>query len=401
MQRLRVLVLATEFPSSLQPHRASFNRQHLLALSKFADVHVVSPVSWRDLPPRIGSMVSVSFPYATPDSFTVEYGKYWYPPGVLRSTYDIFLQASVRTLIESAIASFHPDVLLGIWAFPQGVVAQRIAEAYKLPCAIQVLGTDINYLHRYPARERKLIKYLNRSAVVLTVSNALGDILAGYQVPRSKIRTVYRGVDDVLFSRQSVREARQQLGLENSAKHLIFVGNLVEVKGPDVLLKALARLRVDEPIKLHFLGAGGMKDELRTLAEKLGIDSEVFFHDVIPHRELPGWFNAADLLVLPSRAEGVPNVLLEARAIGCPYVASKVGGVPEISEHYGAVLVDPESPGALAHGIERALTLDRNSVNPQDWPSWNDAGAQLHSVLQDVVNKNRMQTNCRTNVTAL
>jgi glycosyltransferase involved in cell wall biosynthesis len=128
------------------------------------------------------------------------------------------------------------------------------------------------------------------------------------------------------------------------------------VKGVDVLLEACRRLSVSiGPWRLHLVGEGSSKSKLERLADKLGIKSRVSFHGAIEHEHLPDWFRAADLLVLASRSEGVPNVLLEAAACGLPFVASNVGGIPEIAGLGSSRLVPPERPAELAHAIADML----------------------------------------------
>jgi glycosyltransferase involved in cell wall biosynthesis len=81
----------------------------------------------------------------------------------------------------------------------------------------------------------------------------------------------------------------------------------------------------------------------------------VTFLGAVPHEELPSWMAAADVLVLPSRREGLGLVLLEAMACGTPCVASRVGGIPEILGEDCGELVEPDDPGSLANAIATVL----------------------------------------------
>src|SRR5207247_9071660 len=89
----------------------------------------------------------------------------------------------------------------------------------------------------------------------------------------------------------------------------------------------------------------------------------------LPHAELPDWYRAANLTVLPSRSEGMPNVLRESLACGTPFVASRVGGIVEIAEACSGHLVPPDDPGALAEAIGRTLAAPAGPprVPPAGW----------------------------------
>jgi glycosyltransferase involved in cell wall biosynthesis len=102
------------------------------------------------------------------------------------------------------------------------------------------------------------------------------------------------------------------------------------------------------------------------------------------HDEVPSWISACDVLCLPSRREGCPNVVLEALASGRPVVASRVGGVPEILSPESGVIVDPENPAALAQGISAALDRGWDPRSLRDCVeclSWDDVGRSYHRQL--------------------
>ena len=139
------------------------------------------------------------------------------------------------------------------------------------------------------------------------------------------------------------------------ASRLVFVGSLaVLYKGPDVLLRALAECRRVAPM-LTIIGDGRERAGLEALARKLGLENRVRFCGQLPaggavRREL----DAADLFVLPSRADALPRALIEAMARGLPCIASRIGGVPELLDETD--LVTPGSASDLAERIDALLT---------------------------------------------
>jgi glycosyltransferase involved in cell wall biosynthesis len=130
------------------------------------------------------------------------------------------------------------------------------------------------------------------------------------------------------------------------------------------------------------VGEGPLKTALQQQAQSLGLSERVTFHGSIAHADLPAWFRAADVLVLPSRSEGVPNVLLEAAGCGLPFVASDVGGIPEIAELGQSRLVPPEEPALLAQAIESMLQAGRDGVNRRGPRDRREAVADIAAWLE-------------------
>ena len=173
------------------------------------------------------------------------------------------------------------------------------------------------------------------------------------------------GVDRQLFFSGDQQAAQSRVGFAAEKRHLLFVGNLVPVKGLDVLLTACRQLPAAiGPWQLHVVGEGPLRRPLEAQARSLGLENHLQFHGAIAHTELPDWFRAADLLVLASRSEGVPNVLLEAAACELPFVASDVGGIPEIAGLGQSRLAPPDNPAALANAIADMLRSARASHMP-------------------------------------
>jgi glycosyltransferase involved in cell wall biosynthesis len=152
-----------------------------------------------------------------------------------------------------------------------------------------------------------------------------------------------------------------------NAADFLFVGELRRLKGVDVLLEAMARVLRQRPASAEIVGSGADGDLFHRQADGLGLAGKVTFRGALPAREA---FRLGRTLILPSRAESLPYVALEAAAAGLPLIATRVGGLPEIVAGTDTPLVDPGSPGALAdamlwtleHPVEarsRALHLNR------------------------------------------
>ena len=125
-------------------------------------------------------------------------------------------------------------------------------------------------------------------------------------------------------------------------------------KGPDVLLRAMALLQSRVPVQLRIVGAGRYRSELEQLARSLSLDDTVeFTGELAAGAAIRSEFDNATLMVLPSRTEGLPRVVIEAMARGLPCVATNVGGIPELLD--AEDLVRPNDPRALAEKIEKVV----------------------------------------------
>lgn len=167
---------------------------------------------------------------------------------------------------------------------------------------------------------------------------------------------------------------------------MISVGRLVPVKGHSHLLHAcrlLAARRVS--FQCYLLGDGPLKNDLQRQITQMGLDGVVELKGSQSQSQLVEWYRAADITVLPSLSEGVPNVLMESMSCGTPFVASDVGGIPEIADSRHDRLVPPASPVALADAIEWQLKVRGHDRPPRSFEplALKAAARRLTQVLED------------------
>jgi glycosyltransferase involved in cell wall biosynthesis len=154
------------------------------------------------------------------------------------------------------------------------------------------------------------------------------------------------------------------------ARDILFIGTFRELKGIDVLLHAIARLtsRHGRRASAHLVGQPDELPRYQALAGQLGIADQVEFHPAMPAREA---FALARVVAVPSRAESMPYVVLEAIAAGMPIVATRVGGIPEIFGPRAGELVPTGDADALADALERTLAdpdaAARDARARRDW----------------------------------
>lgn len=145
---------------------------------------------------------------------------------------------------------------------------------------------------------------------------------------------------------------------EQAAADFVYVGELRHLKGVDVLLRALKTLDLGRPATAVIVGAGPDSQALQALARELDLDDHVRFAGPMPARAA---FALGRTLVVPSRAEAFPYIVLEAAAAGVPLIATEVGGIPEILEGSGVGMVQADSVEALA-GAMRAAVPSRSAA---------------------------------------
>lgn len=189
-----------------------------------------------------------------------------------------------------------------------------------------------------------------RVDLVFAVSTVTAELLANAGVPASKIRVVPNPV-----ALQPVATHPDHADSDSSELRLLFVGRLSEEKGLDVLLRALAASNVSSNVsrsmRLDVAGDGPCRAAWMRLADELGLGERVRWLGI--RRDVPVLLSRSHVLVLPSRREGLPLVVLEATSSGVPVLASRVGGVPEaVWEGENAVLVRAEDVSAWSNALE-------------------------------------------------
>ena len=162
--------------------------------------------------------------------------------------------------------------------------------------------------------------------------------------PKGLVRCVFNGVTADEFD---------PIARAEDATDVVYVGEFRHIKGADLLIDAVARLRADgKPVTLTLAGDGEEIEALKAQIRSRGLGEAVRF---IGHVKARYAFSKGKLLVVPSRGDSMPYVVIEAAAAGIPMVAANVGGIPEIYGSHDDALFAPNSVGAMADAIETAL----------------------------------------------
>jgi len=356
---VRILAMTTIHPNPYQPGLAAFNRQRFRRLSTRVPLAVVAPVPWTvEFAARLGGRPALPRGrIARVDGLEIHHPRYYYLPRLWRGALGESYERSVAGCFGRIVRSFEPDLIFAPWIYPDGLAAVRLGQAAGLPVVLMAHGSDVLGLDASPGRRAGTIEAIRGADAVVTVSQDLARAVVELGGRPGRVAVNYDGVDLVRFRPGPEAEARTLLGLDPGGPPIVLtVGNLLPVKGLDVLLDAFARLferRV--PFAGQIIGGGPLESWLRRRIARLGLQRRVELLGPMPHDELPARYRAARVLALPSRSEGVPTVLLEATACGIPFVASRVGGVPEVADLGRGLLVPPGDPDALADALAMAL----------------------------------------------
>jgi len=265
--------------------------------------------------------------------------------------------------------------------YPDGVAAVLLGRWLDRPVTITARGSDLNVIARYALPRRMIVGAARGAAELITVCAALRDVLAGLGVPASTVTVLRNGVDLAQFRPPGDRAAlRVQLGLAGPV--VLSVGNLVPLKGHDLVIRALAAL---PGVALVIAGAGPEEAALRRLASEEGVADRVRFLGRVDQATLTGWYGAADAFVLASESEGLANVLLESMACGTPVAATAVGGTPEVvSTPAAGELIRERTPAGIAAALGRLLARDaaREATRRHaEGFSWDETARGLRELL--------------------
>jgi glycosyltransferase involved in cell wall biosynthesis len=383
---VRILAITNLYPNPFQPHRGTFNRQQLGALANKHQVAVISPIAWTDeFAARRKKIYWSSIHRSVEcDGLCVEHPRYLFPPKMLRRYYGHFFRYSIAQSFARALTNFRPDAILAAWAYPDGWAAVDLAQRAGLPAVVKVHGSDIRILPNLPGRWKRTAEVLIRADGVIAVSQELAERVIQMGAAPSRVSVVYDGINTNLFHPGPRQEARLRLKIPGDNPIILFIGNLLPVKGLDILIMALSLLR-RRGVRFNsaLIGQGPLEARLRHEITRLGLQDHVRLLGPMPHACLPDWYRAASVFVLPSRSEGLPCVLLEAAACGTPFVATAVGGIPEIAHLATAQLIPPENPENLADAITEILSSPepRNGAG-QYSRGHDDAARELAAALE-------------------
>lgn len=331
---MKLLLITATYPTPTRPHQGAFNHGLIQALAERHSVRVIAPVPW------IQKLSHWNKPWSAPTSLSTKanslqvfHPTFRYPPRILRRWHDIFLWRSIAGLIEQQ-RQWRADIVLGYWLHPDGAVAVRAARLLNVPCVLMSGGSDLRLLAAVEPLRTAIAEVLLSADRIVVVSNELAHHAHRLGVPDGRLDVIYRGVDQDCFRPLDAAAARKRCKLDRSDVVILWVGRMEEVKNPQLFVRAATawRERWGNRFRAVMIGDGSARSSVARLCTQLGLGECIEMISSVSQPQLAHYYNAANAVVLTSHSEGIPNVLLEAMACGTPFVATNVGGVPEIAE---------------------------------------------------------------------
>lgn len=389
-----IIVGAINHPDPLNPYRGLFNYRSLRSLSEAGtDVSVVSP---RPYAPPIGPYAEyASIPKTTSwGQYTSHYPRFWYmlPKRLLYAVSGRSYAKRIPPYVERTFEV--PEVVHACHIYPDGYGLLPYVRRHDVPLFVVSHGKFLNDLDDLPPGVSKKVKSTVEAATgVLCVSDALQQ-KAEQLTDARKVRTVPIGADPESFPVDKREQIRRELGIDAETTLVLFVGQFTDRKGIPEICELLQRAEVDNT-EFAFVGHGG--DQREMLQESLDSSpySAEHVYTGVSSETLQRWYAAADLLLLPSHAEGRPTVIYEAMASETAVLASAVGGIPEqveddvtgvlvpagdvatLTETLESTVADPEALAAMGRrGLER--------LQSQGW-TWADHADRLQAIHMEAI----------------
>lgn len=349
---LRILSIATLFPDAARPNFGLFVERSLRALAAEPGIEltVAAPIGlplWplslharykplRDLPHREAwNGLTVHRPRF---ALLPKYGARLNP-------------AAIARVVLPIARAVRPDLIDAQFFYPDGPAAMRVADAIDLPFSIKARGADISHFAYDPASRAQLLQAAERAAGLLAVSDSMRADMAAAGIDAGKVRVHYTGIDAERFHPGDRTAARAAFAM-GEAPAILTVGALIPRKGQELVIAALPAL---PGVHYWLAGAGEEEGTYRALAARLGVADRVHLLGSVANADLPQLYRAADVVVMPSKSEGLANAWVEALACGTPIVISDAGGAAELVTSPVTGRIVARDPAAIASAVQSIL----------------------------------------------
>ncbi len=385
---MRLLTFTTLYPNEAAPAHGVFVENRLDAFRRHsnAEIRVIAPVPWFPSTLRVFGRYArhAAAPFAEERrGIEVRHPRYFLPPKIAMdyapSALARIFEREARALIAEG---WDFDLIDAHYLYPDGVAAVRVARALGKPIVLTARGSDATLFPTYPRQRHLILDAIRKADGVVAVAAALKDELVKIGAPAEKIAVLRNGVDLELFKPLERDRLRAKHNL--TGKVIASVGSLIERKGHDVVIRAVAAI---PDATLLIAGEGEEEGRLKALAKKLGVEARVRFLGQLAHEDLAELYNAADALALASTREGWPNVLLEAMACGTPAVASGAGGNREVIRASEAGRIAERTGEAFAAALADVFSsADRAATRRYaEAHSWNETSKGLSALFGAVM----------------
>lgn len=318
-----------------------------------------------------------------------------YPQEVIRLPTEMMLPTpDVRRRLHDVLRGARPDIVLFGALWPLGHMGPAVSRKLALP-----YGGFSHGLELTGALVPGVLRHIGSRATLLTAVSdwARRKLEPAFGWP-GRMGLLPSGIDTDAFHPAVIDTAVRERYALGDAPVVCCVSRLVARKGQDMLIRALPRLSEAVPdVRLLIVGSGPYGATLQALTRSLGVERRVTFTGAVSYAELPAHFRAGTVFAMPCRSrmagldiEALGAVFLQGAAVARPVVAGRSGGAPEtVQEGETGLVVDPESPDAIADALAHLLTdparAARMGQAGADWvhreSSWDAMAQRLQGML--------------------
>jgi len=301
----------------------------------------------------------------------------------------IIFVISVIFFLSKFLKKWRPDIIIAFFSIPSGIVAYWLKKRYKINYIISLRGGDV------PGFYAKNLKFYHWLTLPINkkvwqkaksiIANSKGLQRLAQQTAdqlHKKVAYIPNGVDTNIFY-----PLKQKGG--NKFK-IIFIGRLTEQKNIEMLIGAISQLseKIKNNLKCEIIGQGPLKKKLMKMANKLKLNKIIIFLGWLDREDLPDKYREADIFILPSKDEGMPNVILEAMASGLPIIATDISGNQElVASNLNGILINntEELTNALIKMIndeKLRINFGQQSLIKSRYYSWQKVAKQYLEICK-------------------
>lgn len=361
----RLIVFSSLFPSAAAPTAGLFIWERMRRVARHLPLTVIAPRPWSPVDSIIRRWRPHFRPQGAPheirDGIEIFRPRYLSVPGIGKRLDGWLMAACTYRCLKHVRDRTRAAAIDAHFLYPDGYAATLLGRWLNLPVAITLRGSKDQLLIG-TNREPFLREAMQAAVRLFSVSEALRqEVGVRLGIAATKFTVIGNGVDLDRFQPADRQQARARLGIAADVPVLIGVGNLIPGKGFQRVIPLLPALRAAHPGLIYLIvggdGAqGSNQDELRLMAQDLGISDAVRFCGRQSPDDMRWFYSAADVFVLATANEGWANVFLEAMACGLPIVTTRVGGNAQVvSSPELGTLVDFWQPEEFSRAISDAL----------------------------------------------
>ena len=272
----------------------------------------------------------------------------WYSPGDILNLFSL-----IKNGVGSAIKLVEAEGIeycQALWIIPGGYFAYKVKKRFGIPYSVWVLGADIwTYGRHFMLRNIIMRKIMREARIVFSNSRYL----------RQEVKDIFKREAKILYALRYLPQDASPAIIDNKRSNFLFIGRYDKVKGLDILLKALRLLlKEGRDIYLYAFGGGILENYYRELIQELGLKERVSLGGYASPETVVSFMKACSCLIIPSRNESQPVLLMDAIQARIPVIVSRVGDMGEIVNRLqiGTAVASEDIIGlkeALANFIDR------------------------------------------------